>query len=100
MKRLWVGFASVLILSFAVLGWIGTRVYQQAPPVPLRVVTTDGQVLERIDTREDVRLYAPEDLALLLRESRFAIERHWWDYNVGDRRAAAQYFTISARKAN
>ena len=45
MKRLWLGFASVLVLSFSVLGWIGTRVYQQAPPIPLRVVTTDGQMM-------------------------------------------------------
>lgn len=45
MKRLWFGFASVLILSFAVLGWIGTRVYQQAPPVPIRIVTTSGDVV-------------------------------------------------------
>jgi len=45
MKRLWLGFASVLVLSFSVLGWIGTRVYQQAPPIPLRVVTTDGQIV-------------------------------------------------------
>ena len=45
MKWLWFGFASVLILSFTVLGWIGTRVYQQAPPIPLRVVTSDGHVV-------------------------------------------------------
>ena len=63
------------------------------------LVSTDGQVLERIDTREDVRLYAPGDLVALLSEAGFAIERQWWDYKAGDRAAAAQFFTISARKA-
>lgn len=36
MRRLWLGFAAVLILSFAVLGWTGVRIYQQAPPTPAR----------------------------------------------------------------
>src|SRR5262245_55510783 len=45
MKRLWVFFVVVLVVSFAILGWIGTRIYQEAPPIPDRVVTTEGQVL-------------------------------------------------------
>jgi nitric oxide reductase subunit B len=45
MKKLWSAFALVIILSFAVLGWVGVRIYQQAPPIPDRVVTTDGQVI-------------------------------------------------------
>ena len=32
-------------MSFAVLGWIGTRIYQEKPPIPDRVVTTGGQVV-------------------------------------------------------
>ena len=42
MKRLWFGFAAVLAISFAVLGWIGTRIYQEMPPIPAQVVTADG----------------------------------------------------------
>ncbi|HET9451227.1 MAG TPA: cbb3-type cytochrome c oxidase subunit I, partial [Aggregicoccus sp.] len=38
-------FAAVLISSFAVLLWVGVRIYQSAPPVPERVVTTDGKQL-------------------------------------------------------
>jgi nitric oxide reductase subunit B len=34
-----------MVLSFLVLGWIGTRIYQEKPPLPARVVTTDGVVL-------------------------------------------------------
>src|SRR5579871_5817523 len=42
MKRLWISFAIVFFGSFAVLGWIGTRIYQQMPPIPDRVVDTTG----------------------------------------------------------
>jgi nitric oxide reductase subunit B len=42
MKWLWLAFAVVLIFSFSVLGWVGTRIYQEAPPLPERVVATDG----------------------------------------------------------
>ena len=38
----WLMFAGVLVASFAVLGWIGTRIYQEMPPLPDRVVTTAG----------------------------------------------------------
>jgi nitric oxide reductase subunit B len=50
MTRLWLLFTIVMIASFAVLGWIGTRIYQEAPPILARVVTTDGRVV--IDTGE------------------------------------------------
>ena len=45
MKKLWISFALVLSVSFAVLGWIGTRIYQKMPPIPATVVSTDGIVL-------------------------------------------------------
>ena len=48
MKRLWIAFALVMVLSFAVLGWIGVRIYQEMPPLPDQVVTTAGEVV--IDT--------------------------------------------------
>ena len=44
-KRLWIAFALVIVVSFTVLGWAGTRIYQQAPPVPRQVVTTEGAVV-------------------------------------------------------
>lgn len=43
--RLWVGLVAVIATSFAVLGSFGREVYRQAPPVPERVVTSDGSVL-------------------------------------------------------
>ncbi len=43
MRRWWLLFGSVLVVSFLVLGWTGVRVYQEAPPIPDRVVTSDGR---------------------------------------------------------
>jgi nitric oxide reductase subunit B len=45
MKKLWISFAIVFFGSFAVLGWIGTRIYQEMPPIPEQVVDSDGKVL-------------------------------------------------------
>src|SRR5690242_20832879 len=45
MKRLWISFALVLVVSFAVLGWIGTRIYQEMPPIPARIVDSTGAVV-------------------------------------------------------
>jgi nitric oxide reductase subunit B len=45
MKRLWSALVLVLAGSFAVLLWTGVRIYQQAPPIPSRVVTSDGRTL-------------------------------------------------------
>jgi nitric oxide reductase subunit B len=42
-RRLWTAFGLVVVFSFAVLGWTGWQIYQSAPPVPDRVVTTGGQ---------------------------------------------------------
>jgi nitric oxide reductase subunit B len=45
MKRLWVLFILVMVISFAVLSWIGTRIYQEMPPIADRVLTTDGHTV-------------------------------------------------------
>lgn len=50
--KLWYGLAVVVLLSFAVLGYYGFEIYQQAPPIPQRVVTTQGEVLF---TREQIQ---------------------------------------------
>jgi nitric oxide reductase subunit B len=43
--KLWLSLITVMVLSFAVLGYYGSEIYRQAPPLPTRVVTTDGTVL-------------------------------------------------------
>jgi len=45
MKKLWLAFGVVCAISFSILGWVGTRIYQEMPPIPARVVTTDGAVV-------------------------------------------------------
>ena len=45
MRRVWTAFGAVVVLSFAVLGFVGVRIYQLAPPIPDRVVTTDGRIV-------------------------------------------------------
>ena len=45
MRRLWIAFVLVLLVSFTILGWIGTRINAEKPPIPERVVTTEGTVL-------------------------------------------------------
>lgn len=45
MRRLWIAFTLVMGVSFLVLGWIGTRIYQEMPPLPDRVVSSDGSAL-------------------------------------------------------
>lgn len=50
MRRLWLAFIAVMVVSFAILSWIGVRIYQEMPPIPDQVVTTEGNVL--IDSGE------------------------------------------------
>ena len=45
MKRLWISFWSVIIISFSVLGWAGLRIYQERPPIPISVIINNGEVL-------------------------------------------------------
>lgn len=45
MKKLWLLFIGMIGLSFATLIWIGTRIYQEKPPIPDQVVSTQGDVL-------------------------------------------------------
>jgi nitric oxide reductase subunit B len=42
MRRLWIALAAVCTVEFAILGWIGLRIWREMPPIPDRVVTDDG----------------------------------------------------------
>ncbi len=44
-RRLWWALGALLIASFSVLLFLGNEIYRTAPPVPGRVVTTDGTVV-------------------------------------------------------
>lgn len=45
MKKLWIAFIGIIIGSFAVLLWLGTEIYHEAPPIPASVVTNEGTVI-------------------------------------------------------
>ncbi|MES2300441.1 MAG: nitric-oxide reductase large subunit [Pseudomonadota bacterium] len=44
-RKLWTWLAVICVLSFSVLGWVGTEIYLSAPPIPRQVVSSDGAVL-------------------------------------------------------
>jgi nitric oxide reductase subunit B len=52
-KKLWLALALVVIASFAVLGFVGVQMISNAPPIPSRVVTTEGRVLIAGDAIRD-----------------------------------------------
>jgi nitric oxide reductase subunit B len=44
-RKLWIAFAAVIFVSFAILGYYGREIYRQAPPIPARIATPDGTML-------------------------------------------------------
>lgn len=44
-KRLWLGLALVMGISFAILIFFGTDIYRQAPPIPKAVLSASGDTL-------------------------------------------------------
>src|SRR5690349_1484600 len=51
-KKLWIALALVLVISFAVLGGVGVKLMNNAPPIPAQVVTPNRQILF---SGEDIR---------------------------------------------
>lgn len=51
-KKLWIGFALVMSISFAVLGYYGYEIYQEAPPVPSKIIGPDNTV---VFTAEEIK---------------------------------------------
>ena len=52
-KKLWIALGLVLVISFAVLGGVGVKVLHNGPPMPSRVVTSDGRMLFDGETIRD-----------------------------------------------
>ena len=44
-KKLWIGFITVIVVSFSVLIFFGIEIYREAPPIPDKVVDEQGAVL-------------------------------------------------------
>ncbi len=50
-KKLWGGLALLLLVSFAVLLWVGGEIHRVMPPIPAAVVTNEGAT---VYTRADI----------------------------------------------
>ena len=50
-RKLWLGLATLLVVSFGVLLWAGGEIFRAAPPVPEQVVSEEGGV---VYTRADI----------------------------------------------
>ncbi|TYA84333.1 nitric-oxide reductase large subunit [Seonamhaeicola marinus] len=53
MRKIWIGFITVVVLSFAALIWVGTEIYQKQPPLPDRVEVQ--QTNEIVFTSKDIQ---------------------------------------------
>jgi len=49
-KKLWLILATVCAVTLGILGYYGTEVYRQAPPIPDKVLSTSGEVLMTEET--------------------------------------------------
>jgi len=61
------------------------------------VISSAGEVLDAIETCEDIRTFSPDELTAALLQSGFSQEQVWWDYGRAARDADPQFFTIAAR---
>src|SRR5690606_1433124 len=50
-KKLWLLLATVLVVTFGILGWSGVEIYKQVSPIPAQVVTESGR---QIMTEEQI----------------------------------------------
>src|SRR5512139_2533390 len=56
-KRLWAVLGLTMLVSFAILGWMGREIYLTKPPIPAEVRSASGEVLftgEQIMTGQQV----------------------------------------------
>ncbi len=44
-KKLWIALGVVMFVSFSVLGGVGYKAIRNGPPIPAKVVTSDGRLL-------------------------------------------------------
>jgi nitric oxide reductase subunit B len=52
-KKLWIAFGLIVLVSFSVLGGVGYKAINSAPPIPAKVTTTDGRLLFTGETIRD-----------------------------------------------
>lgn len=52
-KKLWFSLISVIVISFIVLLYLGSEIYQMAPPIPKKIMTEKGEVILTGDEIKD-----------------------------------------------
>ncbi|MFL6444340.1 MAG: nitric-oxide reductase large subunit [Candidatus Sulfotelmatobacter sp.] len=52
-QKLWISFGLIMVVSFAVLGGVGYKAINNGPPIPVKVITTDGRLLFTGETIRD-----------------------------------------------
>ena len=52
-KKLWIAFGLIMFVSFSVLGGVGYKAINNAPPIPSKVITADGRLLFTGETIRD-----------------------------------------------
>ena len=52
-RKLWISFGLIMVVSFAVLGGVGYKAINNGPPIPVKVITTDGRLLFTGETIRD-----------------------------------------------
>lgn len=58
MKKLWLYFIFVIVVSFLILGYYGVEIYREAPPIPEKVVDEQGNLIfSKEDIQEGQRIW-------------------------------------------
>ncbi|WP_299439163.1 nitric-oxide reductase large subunit [uncultured Aquimarina sp.] len=53
MKKIWIAFTTIVVLSFTALIWVGIKIYQERPPIPEKVLVKDTN--EVLFTKENIQ---------------------------------------------
>jgi nitric oxide reductase subunit B len=53
MRKIWIAFISVVVLSFIVLVWVGSEIYQTQPPIPEKVIIQKTRKI--LYTKKDIQ---------------------------------------------
>ena len=75
-RKHWFVLIAVLAVTFSLLGYYGTEVYRQAPPIPRQVASADGRVLFTNFKLPD--FYSTSACRLRFPEGRAAVDLQQW----------------------
>lgn len=53
MKKIWIAFTTIVVLSFTALIWVGIKIYQERLPIPEKVLVKNTN--EVLFTKENIQ---------------------------------------------